>query len=123
MITPQQKSANLIDIVQLDTRNLSTETEKEMEILGSRNLLGRLAENLQLNARYGSKGYIKWGQNYKNLPFTLKLDEPDSISEPIQGDVQIVNDKIKFDKKNFLVILFYYPILEVRDGILIEEIS
>src|SRR2546428_800802 len=29
----QQKSSNLLEIVQLDTRNLSAETEKEMQIL------------------------------------------------------------------------------------------
>ncbi len=94
----QQKSANLIDIVQLDTRNLSTETEKEMEILRSRNLIRKLAENLQLNVQYGSRGYIKSGQNYKNVPFKLELEEPDSVSKNISGNVQIEGDKIRFNK-------------------------
>jgi len=93
----QQKTANLVDIVQLDTRNMSTETEKEMEILGSRDLLGKLAQNLQLNVQYGYKGYIKSFQNFKNLPFSLELDQPDSVSSSISGDVKIVENKIKFD--------------------------
>ncbi len=93
----QQKTANLVDIVQLDTRNLSTETEKEMEILGSRDLLGKLAEKLQLNVQYGLKGYIKRGESYKNVPFALQLMEPDSISKRVGGDVKIVEDKILFN--------------------------
>ena len=83
--------------MQLDTRNISTETEKEMEILGSRNLLGILAGNLQLNVQYVAKGYIKSGQNYKNIPFKLELEDPDSVSEKVYGRVEIVNDKIKFN--------------------------
>ena len=93
----QQKSANLIDIVQLDTRNLSSETEKEMEILQSRNLLSDLAKKLQLNIHYGSKGYIKSGEVYKNLPFTLEIKYPDSLEKPFSGNVEIVNHQIKFN--------------------------
>ena len=93
----QQKTANLVDLVQLDTRNMSTESEKEMEILQSRNLLGKLAENLQLNVQYGLKGHIKSGQNYKNNPFILELEQPDSVSSSISRDVHIVNDKIRFN--------------------------
>jgi len=93
----QQKTANLVDIVQLDTRNMSTETEKEMEILGSRDLLGKLTQNLQLNVQYGYKGYIKSFQNFKDMPFSLELEQPDSVTSPISGDVEIVENKIKFD--------------------------
>jgi capsular exopolysaccharide synthesis family protein len=93
----QQKSANLIDIVQLDTRNLSSETEKEMEILQSRNLLSDLAKKLQLNIHYGSKGYIKSGEVYKNLPFTLEIKYPDSLEKPFSGEIEIVNHQIKFN--------------------------
>ncbi|MEO8109960.1 MAG: polysaccharide biosynthesis tyrosine autokinase [Ginsengibacter sp.] len=93
----QQKSANLIDIVQLDTRNLSTETEKEMEIMRSRNLLAQLAIKLQMNVQYELKGYIISGQSFKNVPFKLELEQPDSISSFYSGKVEIVNDKIKFN--------------------------
>lgn len=93
----QQKTANLVDIVQLDTRNMSTETEKEMEILGSRELLGKLVENLQLNVQYGYKGYIKSFQNFKNIPFKLELEHPDSIITFVSGDVEIKDDKVSFN--------------------------
>src|SRR6185312_3855148 len=93
----QQKTANLVDIMQLDTRNMSTETEKEMEILGSRELLGKLAQNLQLNVHYGYKGYIKSFQNFRDMPFRLELEHPDSVTTSISGDVHIVDDKIRFN--------------------------
>lgn len=93
----QQKAANLVDIMQIDTRNMSTETEKEMEILGSRELLGKLAENLQLNVNYGYKGYIKSFPNFRSMPFSLELEQPDSVIVPVSGDVHIVNDKIRFE--------------------------
>jgi capsular exopolysaccharide synthesis family protein len=93
----QQKSANLIDIVQLDTRNLSSETEKEMGILQSRNLLSELTRKLDLNVHYSSKGYIKSGEVYKNLPFTVELKYPDSLEKSFSGKVQILNNKIKFN--------------------------
>lgn len=92
----QQKAPNLVDIVQFDTRNMSTETEKQMAILGSRELLGKLAEKLQLNVHYGYKGYIKSFQDFKNMPFKLELLEPDSISEYVSGEVEVVEDKIRF---------------------------
>lgn len=97
----QQKTANLVEIMQLDTRNMSTETEKEMEILGSRDLLGRLTEKLQLNVHYIYKGYIKSFQNFKNMPFSLELANPDSIKENVSGEVQISHNKIVFNNVEY----------------------
>ncbi|MEO9021808.1 MAG: polysaccharide biosynthesis tyrosine autokinase [Ginsengibacter sp.] len=99
----QQKTANLVEIMQLDTRNMSTETEKEMEILGSRELLGKLAEKLQLNIHYVYKGYIKSFQNFKNMPFSLELAHPDSIKNSVSGEVQITHNKILFNEVEYPV--------------------
>ena len=99
----QQKTANLVDIVQLDTRNMSTETEKQMEILGSRNLLSKLVKTLQLNVSYGFKGYIKSGPSYDNVPFKLILANPDSIDTTVKADVEVKNNTIFFNNK-------YYPV-------------
>ena len=93
----QQKTANLIDIMQLDTRNMSTETEKEMEILGSRDLLGRLVKKLQLNIKYTSKGYIRSSDNYGHMPFNLELEQPDSVTSQIEGNVHFENGYINFN--------------------------
>ena len=73
----------LQEIFQLDTRNLSVEAEREMEILGSRDLIGKLVSDLQLNIQYSQKGYVKSGQYFKNIPFKLELENPDSESKPI----------------------------------------
>jgi tyrosine-protein kinase Etk/Wzc len=94
----QQKTANLMDIVQLDTRNMSTETEKEMEIMRSRNLLTQLAINLNLNVQYGSKDYLKFEQSYKNLPFQLQVNHPESIPASFSGGVEVISNKIRFNE-------------------------
>jgi tyrosine-protein kinase Etk/Wzc len=93
----QQKSGNLVDIMQLDTRNMSTETEKEMEILRSRDLLGKLAKKLQLNIQYTSKGYIKSSDNYGHMPFQLELEQPDSVKTGVAGNVHFENGHINFN--------------------------
>ncbi|MEO5892136.1 MAG: Wzz/FepE/Etk N-terminal domain-containing protein, partial [Ferruginibacter sp.] len=93
----QQKSANLLDIVKLDTRNLSAETEKEMEILRSRDLLGSLVTKLQLNVQYSQKGYVKTGQYIKNVPFLVTLLQPDSVKTAVSGEVEIINNVINFN--------------------------
>ncbi len=92
----QQKSANLQEIFQLDTRNLSVEAEREMEILGSRDLIGKLVSDLQLNVLYSQKGYLKSGQYFNNIPFKLELENPDSVQHGVSGEVAFVNDKISF---------------------------
>src|ERR1700712_2371615 len=53
----QEKSANLVEIFKLDTRNLSVEAEREMEILSSRDLIGKVVSKLQLNIQYSQKGF------------------------------------------------------------------
>ncbi|MEO9209769.1 MAG: polysaccharide biosynthesis tyrosine autokinase [Ginsengibacter sp.] len=94
----QQKTGNLLAIMQqLDTRNMSTETEKEMEIMRSRNLLSQLTKNLQLNVKYGLKGHVTSGQSFKNVPFKLILENPDSVLSSFTGEVHIINNKIQFN--------------------------
>lgn len=93
----QQKSSNLLEIVQLDTRNLSAETEKEMQILSSGDLLSQLVSKLQLNVKYSQKGYFKSGQAFEKVPFKLELIQPDSIDNKISGEVRIINNTIHFN--------------------------
>ena len=57
----QQKSANLVELFKLDTRNLSLEAEREMSILNSRDLIGKVVSKLQLNIQYRQKGFVKSG--------------------------------------------------------------
>src|SRR5205809_5151665 len=52
----QQKTANLQEIIKLDTRNLSSESEKEMEILHSTDILAKVASRVQTNVIYSHVG-------------------------------------------------------------------
>ena len=93
----QEKSANVGDLLKLDTRNISVETEREIEILNSRDLLEKVVMALQLNVQYSQKGFVKSGQYFKNIPVTLILDKPAFIKNIITGEVEILKDKIKFN--------------------------
>ena len=105
----QQKSANLVDIMQLDTRNMSTETEKQMEILRSRDLIDTLVKKLQLNVQYTSKGYIKSSENYGSMPFQIELEQPDSVKSTIKGNISYLNGHVHFNN-------VIYPVDSVIDS-------
>lgn len=102
----QQKSANLQEIIKLDTRNLSAETEKEMEILRSTDLLKKVASLLQLNITYNGQGKIKTAQAFKNIPFKLELEYPDSITTSFGGEAKIIGKEISFNGELFPVDTF-----------------
>ena len=93
----QQKSSNLLEIMQFEYKDISAETEREMEILHSRDLIRNLVIKLELNVQYGQKGYITSGQAIKNIPFKLELETPDSVTDAITGEVAIIDNKIRFD--------------------------
>ena len=93
----QQKNSNLLEIMQFDTRNLSTETEREMQILSSRDLLSNLVAKLQLNVQYSQKGFVKSGQYFSNIPFILELEKPDSVTSSTYSEAFVVKDNISFD--------------------------
>ncbi len=99
----EQKTANLQEILKIDTRNLTAETEKEMQILSSSDLLTKVAVKLQLNATYSQKGRILTKQFYgHDLPFILDMETPDSVQSVISGMAHIVNDTtINFDGQNY----------------------
>jgi len=99
----QQKNSNLLDIMKLDTRDISSETEREMQILGSRDLLRKLVDKLQLNVQYSQKGYVKAGERFENVPFQLVLEHPDSVEYSYKGEVKVVNNTIIFNGKSYPV--------------------
>lgn len=101
----EQKSANLQEILTLDTRNLSSEAEREMQILQSRDLLTKLAIKLQLNINYFQRGRIRTAPyNVNELPFRLELENPDTVKRTLSGIAQLLgNNKIKFNEETFPV--------------------
>ena len=102
----QQKSANIQEILRLDTRNLSSEAEREIEILKSTDLLKKVASRLQLNIIYSQQGNIKSGQAYNNVPFKLELEYPDSVLSAMSGEVKINGNQIDFNGKLYPVDTF-----------------
>jgi capsular polysaccharide biosynthesis protein len=99
----QEKSANLQEIIKLDTRNLSSETEKEIETIRSLDLLKKVVSKLQLNVVYSGKGNIKSSQLNKNLPVTLELANPDSVKTALSGEVKIIGKQISYNGELFPV--------------------
>jgi len=92
----QQKNANILEAFKIDTRNISNETERELEVLRSKDLLRKLVIQLQLNVQFSQKGFVKDGQFNQNLPVELKLGNPDSIKSSMFGEVKVINDKVSF---------------------------
>jgi uncharacterized protein involved in exopolysaccharide biosynthesis len=58
----QQKSANLSEFVNFEYKDVSEETEREMQVLSSRDIIERLISKLQLNVLYSQKGLVKTSQ-------------------------------------------------------------
>ena len=94
----QQKSANLNEIIKFDTRNLSSETEREMQVLGSRDLLTKVAIKMQLNISYVQQGLVRTSQYYDvNLPFRLELEHPDSVKYSFSAEAELIGNQVRFD--------------------------
>ncbi len=97
----QQGGSALPSILRLDSRDLSTETEREIEILRSADILKQVVSKLQLNVSYSLEGNIKTGEAYNTIPVVLELQSPDSIKRPFAGEIEIVDHKIKFNDELF----------------------
>ena len=97
----QQKSANILEAFKIDTRNISNETERELEVLRSKDLLRKLVVLLQLNVQYSQKGFVRDGQFNHKLPVELTLENPDSIKAPLFGEVKIVNGQVSYLGETF----------------------
>jgi tyrosine-protein kinase Etk/Wzc len=94
----QQKGANLQEIIKLDNRNLSSETEREVQVLISRDLLTKLAIKRQLNVIYIQQGVVTTAQYYnENTPFKLELKYPDSVRGTYSGQAEMIGNQISFD--------------------------
>lgn len=101
----EQKSANIQEILKIDTRNLSSEAEREMQILQSRDLLAKLAAKLQLNINYFQKGRIRTAPyDVNDLPFKLELENPDTVKKTLSGTVKLLDStRIQFNDDIFPV--------------------
>ena len=98
----EQKSANLQELFKIDNRNITSETEKEIQILSSKELLKKIASKLQLNVNYIQKGRIRTTQIYsKDVPFNLEIENPDSVKIAFSGKAELINNTINFNGEIF----------------------
>jgi capsular exopolysaccharide synthesis family protein len=99
----QQQSTNLNEVVNFEYKDVSEETEREIQVLTSRDLISNLISRLQLNVIYTQQGLVRTIQQYTNRPVTLELENPDSIKSTSHGEVEIINNKIRFGGKMYPV--------------------
>lgn len=88
----QEKSTNLLEAFKIDARNISNETEREMEVLSSKDLLRQLVVELHLYTQYSQKGFVKTGEFDKMIPAVISLDNPDSVHQTFNGEVDVVDN-------------------------------
>ena len=93
----QQKSANLQEILKIENKSTTLETEREMQVISSTELLKKVAIKMQLNVSYTLQGRIKSSQYYDNVPFKLELENPESIQSYISGEAQITGNQVSFN--------------------------
>lgn len=92
----QQQSTNLNEVVNFEYKDVSEETEREIQVLTSRDLISTLISKLQLNVIYTQHGLVRTIQQYTNRPVTLELQNPDSIKTTSYGEVEVIGNKVKF---------------------------
>ncbi len=69
----------------------------ELEIIHSRTFVDKTVRDLQLNVIYLGQGPIRYEETYKNSPFFIELlSLTDVLDNPIEYDIRINNDKVKF---------------------------
>ena len=93
----QQKSANLQEIFKIENKSVTSETEREMQVMTSTELLKKVAIKMQLNVLYMGIGRIRSSQYYQNIPFTLELEDPELINTYTSGEAKISGNKINFN--------------------------
>ena len=93
----QQKSANLQEIFRLESKSVTSETEREMQVITSSELLRKVAIKMQLNVLYIVKGRLKSSDYYSNIPFKLELEDPEAINNYFSGEAQIAGNQIRFN--------------------------
>ncbi|MDN3658912.1 polysaccharide biosynthesis tyrosine autokinase [Ferruginibacter paludis] len=93
----QQKSTNLQEIMRIEYKSNSAETEREMQVITSSELVKKVVIKLQLNILYIGKGRIKSTEFYNSLPFKLELENPEQIRNTTIGEAKMIGNKIEFN--------------------------
>lgn len=75
----------------------------EMEIIHSRTLVEQTVRDLQLNVTYWAQGPLRYEESYTNSPFFIKVLSLKNITYPMEYDVRVDGDKVKFAEDGFVI--------------------
>src|SRR5436190_9576002 len=96
-VTGTDESTILKDLGMFSVPN---SVSNELEIIHSRTLVEQTVHDLQLNVSYWGQGDIRYEEIYKNSPYFIKILYLKNISDPIEYDVRVINNKVKFQDEN-----------------------
>ncbi len=95
-ITGTDESTVLSDLGLFSVPN---SVSNELEIIHSRTLVEQTVHDLQLNVSYWGQGEIRYEEIYKASPYFIKLLLLKNITEPVEYDVTVIQDKVKFEDR------------------------
>ena len=72
----------------------------EMEIIHSRTLVEKTMRDLQLNVQYFGQNALRYEEIYKASPYLIHILSLTNFVDPIEYDVRVVNDKVKFEDED-----------------------
>jgi uncharacterized protein involved in exopolysaccharide biosynthesis len=96
-ITGTDESTVLSDLGLFSVPN---SVSNELEIIHSRTLVEQTVHDLQLNVSYWGQGEIRYEEIYKASPYFIKLLLLKNITEPVEYDVTVIQDKVKFEDQD-----------------------
>lgn len=74
-----------------------SDVNNELQIIHSRTLIEKTVHDLQLNVTYWGQGDVRYSETYKKSPFFINLlSLKKQLEYPIEYDIRIVKDKVKF---------------------------
>ena len=80
--------------------SIPNSVSNELEIIHSRTLVEKTVRDLQLNVSYWGQGDIRYEEVYKNSPYFIKILWLKNIPEPVEYDVRVINNKVKFEDED-----------------------
>jgi capsular exopolysaccharide synthesis family protein len=76
------------------------DVNNELQIIRSRTIIEKTVNDLQLNVTYWGQGEVRYAETYKKSPFFIDLlSLKKQLEYPIQYDIRITKDKVKFIDK------------------------
>ncbi len=102
MDNAQEKNSNIIQTIHVDSRGEQMETEEQIEILQSKDLLMEVVQKMKLNIQWTYRNGIQTKYLMNNLPVELTLEPSNPLDSTIEGFVTTFPDQNKVQFKGRL---------------------